>query len=120
VVRSLDSTRSLKGLINIFEKYQLPFEIVHNNLCLFREGIRKSIDNDLFTGFDEVWLFKSYPPEKTLINIPYSTSDQFFYQKKLEETVVEKFKETDCCLLLADGEKLICLSKKKDLMKEFV
>jgi acetyl-CoA synthetase len=78
IVRSVDSSTDIGSLVKIFHHHSIEGFVSNDNLCLDSSGLRESMKNDVFTGFDEVWLFENDFPEKSLKNTTYS---MFFTDK---------------------------------------
>lgn len=106
VVRNVDGARSLEDLSETFNFHQIDYQIINSNLCLSKENLLQSIEENVFTGFDEVWIFKDSAPKRSLTDVPYSTGDALFYKNELDKSVYERFQEENCVLLLADGVQL--------------
>lgn len=103
VVRSIDSSCAKNDLEKILKFHGVSYSIQHSNIYLCEENLRKASCFDVFTGFDELWLFSDSPPLKNLTEVPISTSDGHDFSKNIDPKIFEAFQETKCTVLLADG-----------------
>lgn len=103
VIRCIDSTRDTDGLLDIFRYHDLSCEVISSNVCLSIEMLEKALEHELFTGFDEVWLFAGPPPGQDLATLPRATSDGADFSERLPEELTEAMDATRCILILGDG-----------------
>ena len=103
IVRCIDSSFSKEDLIKILEFHQITYEFMAGNIVLFAENLQKTILQNVFTGFDEIWLYENSPTSMNLMDVPSCTSDCANFSKKIDDTVLEVFLDSKSVVILADG-----------------
>jgi hypothetical protein len=58
VLRCVDSSHLLKDIRDILEFHEFPYKLINGNVCLFEDQWEMINTDVLFSGFDEVWIFK--------------------------------------------------------------
>ena len=119
VLRSIDSSRSVEDIVRILNFHEIEFLINNFNVCLIADALKDSLKKELFTGFDEVWLFKAQLPQICLEGVPYSTADAMYEKNQMDPKTLEVFENVRCELLLADGVDLWVAAREKKVF-EFV
>lgn len=117
VLRSIDSSHSEKDIVNILEFHNFPYEMVNGNICIFEDQWMMINSDDLFSGFDEVWLFHKTPPTNDLRSVPYVTSDSIIFDKSLNQDILKVFQESGCVLFLGDGVGLNYITNDKKIFQ---
>ncbi len=114
VVRSLDSSREGNDLQKILDFHRVPYKLVQGNVCLFEAELKQALNSNVFTGFDEIWLFFDDAPQEDLSEIPYCTSDSSNFDEKINDKILMTFQEIGCVAILADGCGLNFLTDNDD------
>lgn len=117
IVRSIDSSEKIEDIRNILNFHNIYYDYINENICLSKTNLNLALDADVFTGFDEVWVFLDHIPEKSLSSIPVSTSDSIHFDEEIDKNVLTCFKDYDCAVLLADGCGLNYMTKNVELEK---
>jgi hypothetical protein len=103
IIRSIDSCRSLDGLVRILAFHHMAHKVVHRNVCLSMSELQKALDAGVFTGFDEVWIVSGRPPAFELSQLPSATSDGTQFSGGMPEGLAEAVEKTACVLILGNG-----------------
>jgi hypothetical protein len=103
VVRSIDSARTKESLGGILRHYGIRFQIVNGNVCLSPSGVKECLSRTIFTGFDEVWVFRQEPLPTSLAEVPAATSDAVIFAEGVPGALTDVALSTECLLVLADG-----------------
>lgn len=120
LVRGIDSGRSRDELIGILDFHRIEYSEVQGNVILGLESIRKALDHEVFTGFDEVWLLEQGPPSIPLGLLPPATSDTRDFADEIPPEIIMAVGEIHCVLLLGDGCGLNYLTSDETISKALV
>jgi hypothetical protein len=103
VVRSVDSSTTCLDITRILTFHGIEHSVVCGNVCLTEGLLRRAVEQGVFTGFDEVWLFAAAPPSSDLGGLPPATSDASDFSVQVPPCLMSNFRDTVCLLLLGDG-----------------
>lgn len=103
VVRSIDSACSRDGLSRALTFHRVPYDVVLGNIQLSMENLWRAVDAEVFTGFDEVWIFSGEFPAADLTRMPPVTSDGTDFTDGIPEEVARTFESGHCFLVVGDG-----------------
>ncbi|MFZ2506851.1 MAG: hypothetical protein WAW79_00050 [Steroidobacteraceae bacterium] len=106
IVRSIDSIHDCDDLNCALAAHRIKCSIIDGNVCIRGSELYAAIDAGMFSGFDEIWLFRDAPAAFTLAGLPGATSDTTDFGKDFPEVLRQAFEESRCALLLADGNGL--------------
>jgi hypothetical protein len=118
VVRSIDSSHSTDGLSKALAFHHMAYDVINGNVCLSIETLQKAVSEEVFTGFDEVWIIAGSPPAFDLASLPGATSDGADFSSDLPEELSRAMEQTGCVLILGDGCGLNCASRSQELLEE--
>lgn len=103
VVRSLDSARTNEQLLKILSFHKISADIFENNVWLTYDNLVLALAADVFTGFDEIWVYKKSMPSIPLRDAPSVTSDGEDFSVALPVGLAEVIEQSDCALVVGDG-----------------
>ena len=103
VVRCIDSGWSQENLSRALSFHRVPYDIVQGNIRLSMENLWKTVDEEVFPGFDEVWICSGEFPVPNLTHMPPATSDGTDFRDGLPEEVEGMIESGLCLLVLGDG-----------------
>ncbi|MFG0256850.1 MAG: hypothetical protein ACF8GE_03005 [Phycisphaerales bacterium JB043] len=103
VVRSIDSACTTGDLTKALAFHRIAYDVINRNICLSLDALQNALSNDVFTGFDEVWIIEGPPPAFDLAPLPYATSDGADFSSKFPEKLADAMEQTNCVLILGDG-----------------
>ncbi len=103
IIRGLDSTRSRDALTKLLAFHQVPHGVTNGNVCVSLGDLPKSLEVQIFTGFDEVWIFSGSTPDFDLASLPSATSDAADYSATVPEEISSAIEKTNCITVLGDG-----------------
>jgi hypothetical protein len=106
VIRSIDSTKSSEGLMDILRWHGLRGTLVAGNALLDADEFSEAAMEGMFTGFDEVWFLRGdtitgeIPPTLRL------TSDVADFRVAVPAGLAAAMLAAGCCLAMGDGDGL--------------
>ncbi len=103
IIRSLDSSHSERDLSRALSFHGVDFEVSFGNVCVSMGSLWKALEADVFTGFDEVWIFRNEFPSTTLESLTSATSDGADFSAGMPASLAGAMDRTDCVLVLGDG-----------------
>lgn len=103
VVRGIDSARSSCDLRRILDFHNVTYEINGGNVCLDADSLNEAVAREVFTGFDELWIFREMKSDLNLVDVPPATSEVTDFSIKLPQEISDTFSRNDCLLVLGDG-----------------
>ena len=103
IIRSIDSATSLDDVRRILNFHHTGHTVNNDNVILSRDELVDAIEKEVFTGYDEMWLFDEYPTSLDLTNTPIATSDVELFAREVPDKLRTAVSRTRCRLLLADG-----------------
>jgi hypothetical protein len=111
VIRSIDSTKSIEGLMDVLRWHGLNAVSAAGNALLSAEEFAEAAKEGMFTGFDEVWFLRG---DTINVEIPSSlrlTSDVADFRVAVPDGLAAAMLDYDCCLAVGDGD---CLNYATD------
>jgi hypothetical protein len=105
-VRSLDSIHDIEDLRRAFAARGIKSSLLVGNVCLRGADVCSAAEANMFSGFDEVWIYDGLPPQFSLVDLPGATSDTTDFELGIPEASRKAFEESRCRLILADGNGL--------------
>ena len=103
VIRSIDSARSLDDLRRTLSFHEVPCYINAGNVCVDMRDLSPAVATGVFTGFDELWLFRNRELTAELVDVPGVTSDGIDLSQGIPKPLSEVIERSHCVLVLADG-----------------
>jgi hypothetical protein len=113
LVRGIDSTRDQADLGRILVRCGLPHTLETPGWVVASNGIPLALEHNLFTGFDEVWLFDG--PAKSLRAVPEdwdfgNDSGEPLHLEDMPTALRELVSRDPTPLMLRDGCGLHCMT----------
>lgn len=102
VIRCIDSTVDRSDLVAILNGHGITSEIICGNVCVTMGGLIEAVDTDVFSGFDEIWIFRR-PPSIDLAELPPATSDAIDFSEQCHEEILRTVESESVAILLGDG-----------------
>src|SRR5262245_9472400 len=102
VIRCLDSTDTESELIRILSLHKIGYQVSFENVCVNMEQLWKAVDADVFTGFDEVWIYREEWPGVSLGSAPGVTSDGVDFSNGIPAGLADAIEGTRCLLVVGD------------------
>ena len=106
VVRSIDSIHDIDDLRDAIAARGIASSVLMGNVCLQGSDLCAAAELDVFSGFDEVWIYDGLPPQYSLTGLPGATSDTTDFGQDMPAALRKAFVESRCRLMLADGDGL--------------
>ncbi|KAA3611940.1 MAG: hypothetical protein DWQ01_07610 [Planctomycetota bacterium] len=103
VVRCIDSTRDSLGVSKILSFHKVNHDTLNSNVFLTLKDLKDFPLDQLFAGFDEVWVFIDSPPHKNLNGLPTATSETTDFSEAFPRELNKAFEQHGCLLILGDG-----------------
>lgn len=103
VIRSIDSGDSQDYLNRALLFHKIKYEVAHGNFYVDAENLWRAIEREVFTGFDEVWIYNGVPPQVDLGGVRPATSDGTDFSEGLPMEIAKALDTTHCLLVLGDG-----------------
>ena len=116
VIRSLDSARSQELLLKILALHGVKSYVVASNVCVATRDLGLALEKEVFTGFDEVWIFRNGMPNLPLDSVVSATSDSEDFGIELPVDVAEAIDESGCVLVVGDGCGLNYAGQDEDMI----
>lgn len=103
IIRSLDSSHSERDLSRILSFHGVDFEVSDGSARVSMLSLWNALEAEVFTGFDEVWIFRSELPAISMESLPSATSDGMEFSAGIPAGFAYAIDRTDCALVLGDG-----------------
>lgn len=103
VIRSLDSAHSGHDLSHALSFHKVPHDVSLGNVHVSMDHLWSALDAEVFTGFDEVWIYPGKLPDVDLGSVPSATSDGIDFTHGVPKGLAEAIERTRCVLVLGDG-----------------
>jgi len=119
VIRQIDSASSQEDLTKALAFHCVPYQLINGNVCVSIDAVQSAVE-ELFTGFDEVWIVSGKPPSFDLASLPHATSESTDFSSGVPDEVLSAMDRTNCVVILGDGCGLNYATTAEEIQQEIV